>query len=407
MDTRRRIIQAFEQFDTQGCRTIEWDSLVRVMKVLNPGYDDQDAQAALLEAGKLRGSTIAYEEFVNWVFGQEASDLAVSCPVIAQEEADEARKIKEMQEKSRRKGMAAQRIDNSEVENYQKPIYAKDDNAKELIRRTLRENDKMKVLVGHLVDNDLEDLINAFHGQEAKKDELVIQQGTEGDRLYIISDGTVDIFVARPDANGVIRQGDKGNKVVSFGPGAMFGELALLYSAPRAATVCVASDVLQLWALEQLDFKMLLAQSAQNQYAMYQGWLREVDLLKTLNYYELSKLSEALESTLYDTGEVIIKQGDPGSTFYILEDGYCSAFIAGPEGEKEVKRYEKQGEYFGELALLSDAPRRATVRATGEGAVVVHLEKEAFVNLLGPLTDILRVHADKYPQYADILRQTA
>jgi len=125
--------------------------------------------------------------------------------------------------------------------------------------------------------------------------------------------------------------------------------------------------------------------------------------LKTLNHFELAKLSELMESDCFDDGEDIITQGEAGDKFFIIEDGTASAYISGPDGEKRVKSYEK-GEYFGEIALLKNEPRKATVRATGQGAVVVSLSKEDFTNMLGPIQDILNKHIDKYPQYAALLR---
>merc|ERR1712187_943183 len=150
--------------------------------------------------------------------------------------------------------------------------------------------------------------------------------------------------------------------------------------------------------------KMLLQQSSQAQMAKYEGWLSEVDLLKTLNHFKLSKLADALESDCFDAGEEIIKQGDAGDRFFVVEDGTCAAYITGDGGEQMVKEYAKGG-YFGEIALLTAEPRRATVRATGEGCSVVYLSQEDFTALLGPITDILSQHIDKYPQYSQFLRR--
>merc|ERR1712113_326477 len=122
------------------------------------------------------------------------------------------------------------------------------------------------------------------------------RQGEEGDCLYIVSDGQVDVFVARPGPDGVLPVGQKGAKVVSLGPGALFGELALMYSAPRAATVTIASAKCKLWKLDREPFKMLLAQQCQTQLSLYEGWLSEVEILKSLNQFELAKLSELLSS---------------------------------------------------------------------------------------------------------------
>jgi len=196
--------------------------------------------------------------------------------------------------------------------------------------------------------------------------------------------------------------GDKGPKVVTLGNGALFGELALMYQAPRAATVTIASPKCITWALDREPFKMLLAQSSTKQLEMYEGFLQEVPILKDLNHYELSRLSELVDSKLFDEGEEIIKQGEPGEEFFIIEEGTCSAYIGGAGGEKEVKQY-KMGDYFGEIALLQDAPRKATVRATSD-AQVLAIAKEDFTNVLGPIQDILRRHVDSYPQYAEFLK---
>jgi len=318
---------------------------------------------------------------------------------------EDTRRLEQMQAKGnqRRQGIAAESVNECQVRDYVKPVYPKDEGSKQMIKQVLKANDKMQVLFGHLEGQPLEDVINAFQVMEAREGEDIIVQGAEGDRLYVICDGAVDVYVNRPNLDGSMPPG-KGSRVVQLGGGALFGELALMYSAPRAATITVATPGIRLFCLDREPFKMLLAQNSQAQLEMYEGWLKEVEILKTLNHFELSTLSECLESELFDTGEVIISQGEAGDKFYIVEDGTCSAFMMGADGEKEVKQYNRQGEYFGELALLTAEPRRATVRATGEGCSVVSMSKEQFTNLLGPIEDILQKHAGLYPQYAEFLR---
>jgi len=292
----------------------------------------------------------------------------------------------------------------ADVKDYVKPVYAKDAVTNEKIMGIIKGNDKMQVLFGHLDSAALDDIVNAFQEVSKPRGQDIIRQGEEGDCLYIINDGEVDVYVARPSADGQLSASERGPKVVSLGSGALFGELALMYSAPRAATVCIRSESCKLWQLDREPFKKLLAQQSQNQYAMYEGWLAEVDLFKSLNRYELSRLSDLLESSLFDEGEEIIKQGEVGDKFYILEDGTCSAYMTGTDGEKKVKDYETQGDYFGEIALLNAEPRKATVRATGEGATVLSLSAEDFELILGPIKDILHKDIDKYPQYAHFLK---
>lgn len=314
-------------------------------------------------------------------------------------EEENARRLAQMKGASRRAGVAAEGMSASQVKEYVKPLYHKDEATKDRIKAVIKGSEKMQVLFGHLDAGSLEDIVNAFQEVTRHKGEDVIKQGAEGDCLYIISEGVVDVFVARPGTGA-----GKGAKVVTLGAGALFGELALMYSAPRAATVTITSDSCKLWQLDREPFKMLLAQQSQQTYEMYEGWLSEVDILKALNRYELSRLSELLESTLFDAGEQIIKQGEPADKFYILEDGACAAYIQGDKGEKKVKDYTNRGEYFGEIALLTKEPRKATVRAGAQGCSVLSVSAEDFASVLGPIQDILKKDVEKYPQYKDFLK---
>merc|ERR1719350_1068984 len=304
----------------------------------------------------------------------------------------------------RRRGVAGESYDRSAMREYTKPVYEKSEETQKRIREVIKLNDKMQVLFGHLNDAGLQDIINAFKETDYLAGTDLIRQGEEGDCLYIISDGTVDVFVKR--ASDPLGADAKGSKVVTLGRGALFGELALMYSAPRAATVTVASGSCKLWQLDREPFKMLLAAHASAQYEMYEGWLSEVEILRVLNHYELSRLSELLQPDWFDPDEVIVEQGAPGDKFFILEEGACAAFMKGPSGEAEiqVKEYSRKGEFFGELALLSDDPRKATVRAT-ESCTVLTLSKEDFIAVLGPIQDLMKEKAKEYSSYEAAKRQ--
>lgn len=321
-------------------------------------------------------------------------------PVTAAEQAAEDAKLKKMQGGARRQGVAAESVDQGKLKDYKKPVHPKDQKAVDHITKVLKENDKMKVLFGHLDHERLMDVVNAFYLKDFADGDNIIKQGDAGDCLYIVGAGSLDVFVKRP---GVESADPRGPKVVQLGAGSLFGELALMYNAPRAATV-VAAGVVNTYKLDAIDFKMLLAQSGAAQAAQYEGWLKQVDILKMLNHYELAKLADILESECFETGEAVVKQGDFGEKFYILEDGTAAAYMAGEGGEKEVKKYEKVGEFFGELALITEQPRKATIRATGKGCNVVSVSKTDFTAVLGPITDMLRKHSDQYPQYKDFFK---
>jgi len=82
-------------------------------------------------------------------------------------------------------------------------------------------------------------------------------------------------------------------------------------------------------------------------------------LMKSLAPSDREQLMMAFEHVEYEPGAVIIKQGDPGDKFYILDEGTCDISI---ESKGSVMKATK-GIAFGELALLHNAPRAATVTA--------------------------------------------
>lgn len=215
----------------------------------------------------------------------------------------------------------------------------------------------------------------------------VISQGDAGDYFYVIEHGDFDIHI---HASGSLQNGPDGmgKKVATIGPGGSFGELALMYNAPRAATVSSTPGGKggMLWQLDRVTFRRIIMDGAFQKRKMYEGFLEEVPLLSSLKGYERAKIADALESTKFPPGTSIIREGDPGDAFYLLEAGEAQAFKNGVE--KPVKEYQR-GDYFGELALLDDKPRAASVIAKTD-VKVAKLGRDGFKRLLGPVEGIMR-----------------
>ena len=241
-------------------------------------------------------------------------------------------------------------------------------------------------LFSHLDDEQTSQVLGALVEKPIpKKDIKVITQGDVGDYFYVVEKGAFDVYV---NSTGTVQPGleGMGSKVATVQPGGSFGELALMYNAPRAATVVSTEGDSCLWALDRVTFRRILMDSTFQRRRMYEHFLAEVPLLSTLNSYERSKIADALDTQKYPPGTTIIKEGEPGEAFFILESGEANVFKRGIE--KPVKEYKK-GDYFGELALLNDAPRAASVISKTEVKVAT-LGKDGFQRLLGPVEGIMR-----------------
>lgn len=216
-------------------------------------------------------------------------------------------------------------------------------------------------------------VIEALGKKEFKNGDEIIKQGDEGDYFYIIENGTVDFYV-------------NGNQVNSSGEGSSFGELALMYNSPRAATAVAASEPgVTCWALDRQTFRRILLERTFNRRLMYEDFLKDVKVLSSLSNQERLKLADALSTEIYHKGDKIVKEGEQGENFYFIESGSCQV---SKEGKGVLTKLSK-GDYFGEVALLNDLPRQATVEAL-DTVIVATLGKSGFSRLLGPAVDILK-----------------
>merc|ERR1712196_164562 len=91
--------------------------------------------------------------------------------------------------------------------------------------------------------------------------------------------------------------------------GDVFGELALMYNCPRAATV-QATAAGTCWKLDRETFNHIVRDAAQKKRDQYEGFLKQVPLLEKMTAYERSQVSDALKEEVFEDGEVIVEEGE-------------------------------------------------------------------------------------------------
>ncbi|KAH8106081.1 protein kinase A regulatory subunit [Cristinia sonorae] len=258
--------------------------------------------------------------------------------------------------------------------------------------------------------------LNAMQELKVGKDEVVIRQGDVGEYFYVVEEGMLYCYIRSepppPFAPAAMSSGSTqekflppgyhaefGRKVAECKEGSSFGELALMYGHPRAATV-VSMEPCTLWSLDRITFRTIILKAAHRRRTMYEQFLSSVPLLSSLGPEDRSKIADALVSRVYGDGEAVVKEGEMGDTFFFVEEGEAvvTKTIPGQTAEKVVMTLRK-GDYFGELSLLRLEPRAATVSAikrTDLGVPklkVAALDAHAFTRLLGPLREAMDSHA--------------
>jgi CRP-like cAMP-binding protein len=96
----------------------------------------------------------------------------------------------------------------------------------------------------------------------------------------------------------------------------------------------------------------------------------------------IQRVFERMERIDASANELIIRQGDPGGYYYVIEEGYCDVTRAPAGGGREIHLAELgPGDGFGEEALVSNMPRNASVTMRSDG-VLMRLDKESFIELI-------------------------
>lgn len=266
----------------------------------------------------------------------------------------------------------------------------KTDSQVQRIRAAIGNN----VLFRSLDAEQYNEVLQAMREVKVLPDHIVIKQGDQGDYFYVVESGSLDVYIADSSvspAEALAAPADQlGVKVLTYGSGSSFGELALLYMQPRAASIKSTSDC-TLWALDRLTFRSILVQTNYHRRTLYDQLLQHVPLLTLLSDADRLRVSDAIELETISPNSVIFREGSVGTHFYLIVNG---AAEVRKENNDQPLATLVQGSYFGELALLDNKTRAATVVATKDGPLqVAKLDADAFTRLLGPLADIMRNHA--------------
>jgi cAMP-dependent protein kinase regulator len=257
-------------------------------------------------------------------------------------------------------------------------------------------------------------VIGAMEECKFNPEDVVIKQGDDGDVLYCVDSGKLKCQ-RRMKADD-----SEDTYLKTYIPGEAFGELALLYNAPRAATIICEEESI-CFSLDRDCFNNIVKDSAIKRRERYDAFLGKLELLETLDNFERNKLGDAMKTEQYNMNDYIVREGEIGDKFYFIEEGTAIAVKDAMEEESQspLKRHRgqepeakeqlivfeyKENDYFGELALLHETPRAASIKVTSDYILVSVIDRFAFKRLLGPLEDLLKRNTEKYQKYEDEMR---
>jgi cAMP-dependent protein kinase regulator len=264
----------------------------------------------------------------------------------------------------------------TDLASFNPPVFSKAEEEQAFIAEALKHN----FVFSALTQRELMTIIDAFERIEVVPGDAVITQGEEGDYFYVIREGNLHYEV-------------DGKTVGHARKGQSFGELALLYTSPRAATV-IADGGCVLYRVDQKTFRYIMQSQTVQTENDKKELLQGVAFLQDLDPLDIDKLIRALTPRKFEAGEYIVRKGEEGETFYLIQEGkvrVSDISIGKTDYEDQVLGV---GEYFGERALVTKEPRSANVIGRTKGILLV-IDRETFEMLVGNLSQLVLKSQDK------------
>ena len=209
----------------------------------------------------------------------------------------------------------------------------------------------------------LEDLASRASLTSVQKGAAVVTLGEEGDTFYVIASGHVRVEI-------------DGFPVGELSRGSSFGERALLRNNPRAATV-VAATQLELFALDRENFLAAVTGSEDLRNsgvrsledASVERWttsalassLGRIALFSRMDQAGLRRIAEVCLFETWSPGDLLTVQGNEDKSLFVVLSGVARVLVDG-----EVVGQVESGDSFGEIAMLHEVPRRATIEAVSD-----------------------------------------
>lgn len=160
------------------------------------------------------------------------------------------------------------------------------------VKQRIKERLMMAFMFKALGTEELSIVIDAMEEKRFSAGQTVITEGDPGAVLFVVDEGQLD-------CHKTINANDaQPTYLKTYQPGEAFGELALLYNAPRAATI-TAKTASTLWQLDRDTFNHIVKDAAQNKRDRYEDFLSSVPILQSMDHYERSKIADAIKEQTF------------------------------------------------------------------------------------------------------------
>lgn len=235
-------------------------------------------------------------------------------------------------------------------------------------------------------------LLSAAHYMEElllPKGTVIIRQDEVGDSFYVVQEG----YVVVTRQSNVHDSTEVPKELATLGPNSYIGEISLLTSETRTATVTVLSPVAKILKMTKQKFDEVMAQCSKQMFNdklnLGKQVINKVPLFQPLATLQKKILLESMRPILFQPNTYICRQGMSGNTFYIIAEGQCKVTVnAGNGTEKDITRLGV-GDFFGEVALIEQNNKRTANVISATQVSCMTLSRVEFSSLLSNVRNSL------------------
>lgn len=244
-------------------------------------------------------------------------------------------------------------------------------------------------LFSDLRREELTRVMERIQAKQFAKETVICKEGEPGDSIFIISHGNVGIF----------RQAQNGEKIRlnELKEGDFFGEFGFFADSRRQATVEALTDTTVLEITKQ-DLQEIIQEFPSVSQVLFKFYKERVldtllatsSLFKSLPPEERRQILGKFTMEKFSLGAMVLEEGAPGDSMYIIKKGEVEVFTHAPQGSPLTLARLKEGDFFGEISLLTGRTRTASVKAL-QPAELVRLNKKDFDQITASHPEVRKV----------------
>eukprot|EP00931_Biecheleriopsis_adriatica_P123613 TRINITY_DN9866_c0_g1_i4.p1 TRINITY_DN9866_c0_g1~~TRINITY_DN9866_c0_g1_i4.p1 ORF type:complete len:744 (-),score=157.52 TRINITY_DN9866_c0_g1_i4:31-2262(-) len=258
---------------------------------------------------------------------------------------------------------------------YKEPYWNKHAYWDEILFNTLR----CSVIFKQFTDIEVSKFVRAMETHLRYDGDIFVEQGERADSAFVVLSGSLACYT-----------GDNPAPIKILEQGAMLDGVSVLFAYPRKYLLKARGECI-LAKLCHHDYVNLATRFKFYKREQHKMLLKGAKMLEMMEDEAIEKLCDSLTLKTYEPGVDIIRQHEEGREFYIVNSGTVRVWVKTADDEQEYVRLHT-GDLFGELALLKNAPRAASVTAVNK-VTVLCLTRKQFERQLGPMTEL---HQQQY-----------